>query len=103
MPTYTYFCEPANEEFEEFHSIMIVLDDCPVCKEKGLPSHAPKRLISGGSGRGIVELQKKMPPNSKRTCMVVRSYTLTSLVSRNTKTYNKDWIVVREIGLDKRK
>lgn len=56
MPNYEYLCEPNNQEFEEFHSIKIVLEDCPVCKAKGLPAHAPKRLISGGSGRGIVEL-----------------------------------------------
>lgn len=56
MPTYTYACVPNDTEFEEFHSIKIVLEDCPICKEKGLPPHAPKRLISGGSGRGIVEL-----------------------------------------------
>lgn len=35
---------------------MIVLEDCPLCKAAGLPPHCPKRLISGGSGRGIVEL-----------------------------------------------
>jgi hypothetical protein len=35
---------------------MFVLEDCPICKEKGLPPHKPKRLISGGSGKGIVEL-----------------------------------------------
>lgn len=56
MPSYDYLCEVANEEFEEFHSITIVLEDCPLCKKAGRSPHAPKRLISGGSGRGIVEL-----------------------------------------------
>jgi putative FmdB family regulatory protein len=56
MPTYIYECEPNNQEFEEFHSIKTQLEDCPLCKEKNLPPHKPKRLISGGSGRGIVEL-----------------------------------------------
>jgi|SRR5271166_989477 len=56
MPTYIYECEVANEEFEEFHSIMTVLDKCPLCEKAGREQHAPKRLIAGGSGRGIVEL-----------------------------------------------
>lgn len=56
MPTYLYLCETTNEEFEEFHSISSVLDDCPLCKEAGRQPHKPKRLIAGGSGRGIVEL-----------------------------------------------
>jgi hypothetical protein len=56
MPHYEYRCQPQNKEFEEFHSIMIKLEHCPLCKEAGLPDHAPDRLISGGSGRGIVEL-----------------------------------------------
>jgi hypothetical protein len=56
MPTYVYLCDVNNEEFEEFHSIKIVLDECVLCKTAGKPAHKPKRLISGGSGRGIVEL-----------------------------------------------
>jgi hypothetical protein len=56
MPTYIYLCKISNQEFEEFHSIKTKLEDCPICKEKGLQAHAPDRLISGGSGRGIVEL-----------------------------------------------
>jgi hypothetical protein len=55
MPNYEYLCEISGEEFEEFHSIKIVLEDCPLCKEAGREPHAPKRLISGGSGKGIVE------------------------------------------------
>jgi hypothetical protein len=46
MPQYTYICEINNEEFETEHSIKIVLEECPICKEKGLEAHAPKRLIS---------------------------------------------------------
>ena len=46
MPTYTYLCEIHDEEFEEVHSIKIVLEDCPICKTKGLDPHTPKRLIA---------------------------------------------------------
>src|SRR6266702_4365680 len=54
MPTYEYLCLTHNAEFEEFHSMSYVLEGCPVCKEKGTESCVPKRLISGGSGRGIM-------------------------------------------------
>lgn len=67
MPTYNYICEIEDKEFEEFHSIMIVLEDCPICKEAGREPHCPKRLISGGSGRGIVELVgNEVIENNKR-------------------------------------
>lgn len=56
MPTYPYFCQTHEVEFEEFHSITIELEECPICKEKNTEQHKPKRLIAGGSGRGIVEL-----------------------------------------------
>jgi hypothetical protein len=56
MPTYLYSCPISNEEFEEFHSIMTKLEHCPLCEKAGRVDHAPDRLISGGSGRGIVEL-----------------------------------------------
>lgn len=56
MPTYLYICEKNNQEFEEFHSIKTELEECPICKEKGFEQHKPKRLIAGGSGKGIVEL-----------------------------------------------
>lgn len=56
MPSYEYLCEVNNEEFEEFHSITKQIEECPICKERNLEPHKPKRLISGGSGRGIVEL-----------------------------------------------
>jgi hypothetical protein len=56
MPTYLYYCSSEDKEFEEFHSIMTKIEICPLCKEAGRPDHAPDRLISGGSGRGIVEL-----------------------------------------------
>lgn len=55
MPHYDYLCQVLNQEFEEFHSIMTKLEDCPLCREAGREPHAPKRLISGGSGKGIVE------------------------------------------------
>ncbi len=53
MPTYEHLCEACNEEFEDDYSI--VKDPpttCPLCKVEG----KVKRLISGGSGRGIVTL-----------------------------------------------
>ena len=55
MPTYLYEC-PKHGEIEEFHSIKITLEDCPKCQEEGLEPQKLKPLISGGSGRGIVEL-----------------------------------------------
>lgn len=54
MPTYEYEC-PEHGVFEEFHSITIKLEHCPKCKEGGKDIEI-KRLISGGSGRGVVEL-----------------------------------------------
>lgn len=60
MPTYLYACEANdNKEFEEYHSINDVLEECPVCKEKGMPQHKPKRLIAGPGAKGIVELKGK--------------------------------------------
>lgn len=56
MPTYIYFCSQQNCEFEEWHSIKIELEECPICKEKNMPQHKPKRLIAGGSGKGSVVL-----------------------------------------------
>ena len=44
-----------KEEFEEFHSMSEQLEECPKCKEKGLPNHKPKRLINCVS-KGVVEL-----------------------------------------------
>lgn len=49
MPTYTYRCE-VHGEFEEVHSITEQLEECPQCKEEGLPTQKPTRLISGGGG-----------------------------------------------------
>ena len=56
MPTYLYLCEKIHGEFEEEHSIKVALEECPKCKAEGLPPQKLKPLISGGSGRGIVEL-----------------------------------------------
>lgn len=47
MPEYLYLCETNNQEFETEHSIKVELEECQVCKEKGLPNHKPKRLIAG--------------------------------------------------------
>lgn len=54
MPTYEYFCDK-HGEFEEFHSISIKLEFCPQCEDEGNKQEV-KRLISGGSGRGIINL-----------------------------------------------
>lgn len=54
MPTYIYEC-PNHGEFEEFHSIMIKLEHCPQCAAKGEEVKIV-RLISGGSGKGIMNL-----------------------------------------------
>ena len=50
MPTYPYFCEKCNKEFEASHSIKEELQSCPTCDEAGHEACPPKRLISGGSG-----------------------------------------------------
>lgn len=54
MPTYLYEC-PNHGEFEEYHSISIVLDDCPKCKEEGIVPLKIKKLINCSS-RGVVPL-----------------------------------------------
>lgn len=46
MPTYQYKCEINNEEFEAVHSIKKELQECEICREKGLEQHKPTRLIS---------------------------------------------------------
>lgn len=57
MPTYLYEC-PDHGEFEEYHSMSTVLEDCPKCIEEGKTGDdvkKVKRLICGTS-RGVVEL-----------------------------------------------
>lgn len=54
MPTYLYFCSECNEEFEEMHSITIVLEHCPKCKENGKETKV-KRLIASATP-GTMEL-----------------------------------------------
>lgn len=63
MPTYTYLCElPIEEgghgEFDEFHSIRddAKLTECISCRKEKDISTPVHRQISGGSGKGIVEL-----------------------------------------------
>jgi putative FmdB family regulatory protein len=53
MPHYEYEC-PEHGIFEEFHSILLKLENCPRCKETG-KEQPIKRLISLG-GKGVVEL-----------------------------------------------
>jgi putative FmdB family regulatory protein len=50
MPTYTYLCKEVHGEFEENHSIKVVLEECPKCKQQDLPPQKVTRLISGGCG-----------------------------------------------------
>lgn len=63
MPTYLYLCEKNIEdgghgEFEEYHSIRddAKLIECPHCRKEKDLCIPVKRMLSGGSGRGIVEL-----------------------------------------------
>lgn len=47
MPTYCYYCEVCDEEFEVVQSIKDEsLEECPICKENGKKPIPPKRLIS---------------------------------------------------------
>jgi putative FmdB family regulatory protein len=57
MPTYEYLCSNPDciGEFEEFHSITTKLEECPHCKTAGRGVQVVQRLISGGSGKGIME------------------------------------------------
>lgn len=55
MPTYEFECqeESCHHEWEEFLKMSDPIpEECPKCHAKG----RVKRLISGGSGRGVVEL-----------------------------------------------
>lgn len=63
MPTYEYVCsknidDGGHGEFESFHSISdsAKLTECPMCRKEKDISTPVERLLSGGSGRGIVEL-----------------------------------------------
>ena len=49
MPTYLYYCEKCDLEFEENHSINQDLQQCPKCVEAGIESDKPKKLIAGGT------------------------------------------------------
>lgn len=51
MPSYEFLCKSCKHEYEEFQWMSDPFPDCPNCKSKDI-----QRLISGGSGRGIVEL-----------------------------------------------
>lgn len=55
MPTYEFECreDSCKHEWEDFLRISDPIpEECPKCHTKG----SVKRLISGGSGRGVVEL-----------------------------------------------
>lgn len=53
MPTYEFQCQECKHEWEDFMSIKAPdPEECPECKIKG----KVLRLISGGSGKGVVEL-----------------------------------------------
>lgn len=52
MPTYPHQCLECNYEWDEFYSINDPIPEfCPQCGKTSV-----KRLIGGGSGKGIVEL-----------------------------------------------
>lgn len=55
MPTYEFLCEndECKHEWEDFLKMTDPIpEECPACHTKG----SVKRLISGGSGKGVVEL-----------------------------------------------
>jgi putative FmdB family regulatory protein len=55
MPTYLYECKD-HGEFEEYHSISHLIEECPKCQAEGKEVvQKVKRLICGTS-KGIVEL-----------------------------------------------
>lgn len=55
MPTYLYEC-PDHGEFEEYHSMSHLIEDCPKCQEEGKEKvQKVKRLICSTS-KGVVEL-----------------------------------------------
>jgi len=87
MPTYEYMCEECNHEWEEYHEI--TRDPTKVCPECGKES--AKRLISGGSGKGVVtlyggELKAKIKDDAKK-------------LSRDAKT--KESVYANLLGNDK--
>lgn len=45
MSTFLYSCEIFGE-FEREHSVHTILEICPLCEEKQLEAHKPKRLIN---------------------------------------------------------
>jgi len=52
MPTYEHICTDCNHEWEDEYSIKQDPPKvCPKCQKE-----TAKRLVSGGSGRGVVEL-----------------------------------------------
>lgn len=64
MPTYEYECHNKDcvGEFEELHSSRddAKLKYCPICAKEGRGEQNPvDRLISGGSGKGIMNLTNK--------------------------------------------
>ena len=54
MPTYEHLCKACDYEWDDVYSMVVDPPTiCPSCEEDG----QVKRLISGGSGRGIVILK----------------------------------------------
>lgn len=55
MPTYLYEC-PDHGEFEEYHSMSHLIEECPLCQKEGKEViQKVKRLICG-TAKGVVEL-----------------------------------------------
>lgn len=53
MPTYLHLAKCCNQEFEDFYSIKTdPPTKCPFCNIEG----QVQRLVSGGAGKGIVEV-----------------------------------------------
>lgn len=52
MPTYEHICNACQHEWEDEYSIKVdPPKNCPSCN-----AEAVQRLVSGGNGRGVVEL-----------------------------------------------
>jgi predicted nucleic acid-binding Zn ribbon protein len=48
MPVYLYFCT-THSEIELEHHMDEIIEECPKCKEEGLPPQKLKRLIPSGT------------------------------------------------------
>lgn len=74
MPTYEHHCGHCSQNFDDFYSIKA--DPPLVCNLCGAPGKVV-RLISGGSGRGVVEVvgyEFKEKVKAETTDMIARAH-----------------------------